>query len=119
VDFDCFPHPIDVVGIAACESVERGSVLRIDDEKTADRRFAVVGDKRAGGDHADPVIAGLVQMDSVLAIEFGACGENAFFVDSMNYELQRGASSQTHAEDQNINRLRFWPNYANALLTRE
>ena len=91
MDFDRFPHPIDIVWIAACESVERGSVLSIDDEKTADRRFAVVGDQRAGGDHADPVVAGLVQMDSVLAIEFGACGENAFFVDSMNYELQRRA----------------------------
>jgi hypothetical protein len=45
----------------------------------------------AGGDHADPAVAGLVQMDSVLAIEFGACGENAVFVDSVNYELQRRA----------------------------
>ena len=67
--FERLPYPSDVVWIAAGESVERGSVFGIDDEKTADRRFAVVGDERAGGDHADPVIAGLVQMDSVLAIE--------------------------------------------------
>ena len=89
--FPIWPH-VDLVAAAAAlgaDNAAPGSVLRIDDEKTADRRFAVVGDKRAGGDHADPVIAGLVSMDSVLAIEFGACGENAFFVDSMNYELQR------------------------------
>jgi hypothetical protein len=42
------------IGIAACESVERGSVLSIDDEKTADRRFAVIGDRRAGGDTPIP-----------------------------------------------------------------
>jgi len=33
-------------------------------------------------------------MDTALAIEFGARGENAFFVDGMNYELQCNASSQ-------------------------
>jgi hypothetical protein len=33
-------------------------------------------------------------MDTALAIEFGARGENAFFVDGMNYELQSTASSQ-------------------------
>jgi hypothetical protein len=28
-------------------------------------------------------------MDSMLAIEFGACRQDAFLVDSMNYELHR------------------------------
>ena len=61
VDLDRLPHPIDVVRIAACRNVERGPVFGIDDEETTDRRFAVVGDQRAGGDHIDPAIAGLVQ----------------------------------------------------------
>ena len=42
VNFDGSPHPIDVVGIAARESVEHGSVLRIDNKKAADGCLAVV-----------------------------------------------------------------------------
>jgi hypothetical protein len=64
-------------------------VFGIDDKKAADGCFAIVGDQRTGSHYADPMFSGLVQMDSVLAIEFGARGQNAFFVDSVNYELQR------------------------------
>jgi hypothetical protein len=101
MDFDRFPHPIDVIGIAAGESVERSPVVGIDDEKAADGRFAIVCDQRAGGDYADPLFSRLVQMDSVLAIEFGACSQNSFFVDSVNYELQREPPSR-RGEDSEI-----------------
>lgn len=94
MDFDRFPHPIDVIGIAAGESVERGPVLGINDKKAADGRFAIVRDQRAGGDHADPMFVRLVQMDAVLTKEFGASGQNAFFVDSVNHELQREPPSR-------------------------
>jgi hypothetical protein len=33
-------------------------------------------------------------MDSVPAIELGACRQNAFFVDSVNYELHREPPSR-------------------------
>ncbi|MFZ0125744.1 MAG: hypothetical protein WAL48_16370, partial [Xanthobacteraceae bacterium] len=89
MDLERFPYPIDVVWIAAGESVERGSVFGIDDKKASDGRFAVVGDQSAGGEHRDPVFSSLVQMDSMLAIEFGACGQNVCFVDSVNDELHR------------------------------
>ena len=41
VNFDDSPHAIEVIGITACESVECGSVLGIDDKKAADRGLAV------------------------------------------------------------------------------
>src|SRR3984957_9286525 len=71
MNIDALPHAVDVIGIAAGEGVDRGAIRRVDDKNAADRRFAVVGQERAGGHDVDAVIAGFVEMDAVVAIMLG------------------------------------------------
>ena len=83
------PDAVDVVRIAAGERVHGGAVLRIDDEDRADRRFAVIGDERAGRHHADIVVARLVEMDAVVAVEFRPRRQDVFLVGCVDDEQHR------------------------------
>src|SRR6476646_11536804 len=70
VDLNRLPDAIDLVGVAAGESLGSRAVLGVDDEDAADRRLAVGGEQGAGGDHVDIMLVRLVQVDAVRAVEF-------------------------------------------------
>src|SRR6266550_5301361 len=63
VDLHALPHRVEVIGVAAHESVGGGAVLGVDDKHRPARRLAVIGNERARGHHVHVVIAGLVEMD--------------------------------------------------------
>src|SRR6185437_4746427 len=100
VDLHALPDAVEVIGVAPRKGVDRGAGGGVDDEDAADRRFAVVGDKRAGGHHLDGVILGAVEMDAMRAIMLGAGRQNVFFIERMNHEqhalilLRRGAAGK-------------------------
>src|SRR6516225_7540545 len=85
---DChpLPHTVDMIGVAARESVNRGAVGGIDDDNAAKGRFAVVSHEDVYSHDLDRMLLGLVKMDAVGAIILGARPENVFFVERVDDE---------------------------------
>jgi len=91
VDLDVLPDAVLLVGIAVGEGVDRVAVVRLDDEQRADRRLAVVRHHRPGGDDVHLVLAGLVEMDAVVAVMLGARVDRVFLVHGVNHKKHGGA----------------------------
>src|SRR3954464_13646568 len=70
VDLHRLPDAIDLVGVAAGESLGSRAVLGVYHEDAADRHLAVGGEQGAGGVPVDIVLVRLVQVDAVRAVEF-------------------------------------------------
>lgn len=68
------------------------AVFGLQNEETADRRFAIGCDERAGRHHGDAMLAGLVEMDAVAAVVFRAGRERIRPVDCVNDEMHSSSS---------------------------
>src|SRR5215813_11926128 len=89
MNLDRAPYAVDVVRVAAGEGVNSSAVRGVDDEDRPDRCLAVVGDQRAGGHHVDIVVAGLVEMNAMRAVELRARRQNIPLVDGVDDEQHR------------------------------
>src|SRR5436309_2652468 len=93
VNLDRLPDTVHVIGIAAHKSVDRRPVLGIDHEDAADRQLAVVRNESTSRNDIDIVLCGLVEVNAMRTIEFGACRYSAAAVECMDHEQHRYSSS--------------------------
>src|SRR5437899_1492571 len=89
VDLDRLPHLVHVIGVAARECVGGIAVLGVDHENAADRCLAVVRDQGAGRHHIHVVSFGLIEMNPVRAVEFGARRHPVLLVGGVDHEQHR------------------------------
>src|SRR5439155_20840796 len=86
VDGNALPHAVEMIRVAARESIDCGAIDGVDDKNAADRRFAVIGDECARGDYVNRVLFRAVEMDAVIAIMLGAGRQNVFLVERVDDE---------------------------------
>jgi len=86
VDLHGLPNGVREVGVAACECIDSVTILGVNDKDTAHWSFAVVGHQSAGRDHIYVISLGLIEMDAVSAVKFGARANSVSAVKGMDHE---------------------------------